>query len=346
MAQRKIESELANVILNCHLDANRRANHQKMLSQASKVVFKISSGLFKQSTDQFRNNFFRLFNLQVAIPEELIETLQVKDKVKILSYLFCKYFRKKEIQNLYEQFLKNVDFQNIYPDSRAKKTIIAEEQSLKPKISDMLSSNSKVTDNSRNLNPVIDDLPQDIKISDLFAGSEDNSFNLTVIRKILVLLVHHSSLFHLYLKIKTNTLRQSSFDPDKTQKMQDILASQCLDDKLPFKISESLVHLPFAELVKLVSISDIQRFVALANVQFLERQVSRKVVMKADDGTLLQFEMTVFEKENLFLAKFKRKDERIKFVFKSIRKQLTNRFRSQFKNGLNVEQIKSKFNKK
>ena len=347
-AQGKMKSELANVITNSLLKISERDNHQKMLTQASKVVFKISDTLFKQPIPQFRNNFFRLFNTQVMIPDKLMDSLEVKDRVKILCYLFCKYFRKREIQNLYEPFLESVNFKKICPDSRSKKSGSFEKQysNVTCRNNTDATPPSRETGNSRNLNPVLESLPQDIKISELFQGSQDSCDNLAVLRKVLILLIHHSSLFDLYLHLKTGTLLPNSFDAEEVSKLQNILHTRAFDENLPFKISKNLIHAPFADLVKMVSISKLQRFIALANVQFEEKQINRNVITKSSSNTRLQFEMTVFEKENLFLAKFKRKDERIKFVFKSIRKQLYNRFRNLVKGELTGEQIKNKFNQK
>ena len=346
-AESKMKSELANVITNSLVKISKRDNHEKMLTQASEVVFKISDTLFKQPIPQFRNNFFRLFNTQVMIPDKLMDSLEIKDRVKILCYLFCKYFRKREIQNLYEPFLESVNFKKICPDSRSKKSGSFDTQSSNNKYGDTTGAfpPSFETGSSTNLNPLLENLPQDIKISELFEGSQNSCSNLAVLRKVLILLIHHSSLFDLYLHLKTGTHLPNSFHSEEISKMENILSSQTLNENLPFKISENLIYAPFSDLVKMVSISKLQRFIALANVQFEEKQINRSVITKTNN-TLLQFEMTVFEKENLFLAKFKRKDERIKFVFKSIRKQLYNRFRNLFKGQLTGEQIKTKFNQK
>lgn len=214
------------------------------------------------------------------------------------------------------------------------------------RMSPSTNTSSNESEKKQRLSPPLNELPTDVKISDLFPNSEENLFNIATLRKLMILFIHHCQVFEMYLAIKTQTGKNLGFETEEISKLEKILILQLTEENLCFKISEDLIKAPFKDLVEMISIARVQKFIALANVQFQGKQINRNVIVRTDSGELKEFEMTLFEKENLLLAKCKRKDERIKFVFKSIRKQIFQRFRNSVKNGVSVDKMRKNFNNK
>jgi hypothetical protein len=337
-AQKTIKENLWNVIRNSLLYDSYKVEHKNILFQTSKIVFQILNTINFSNNISFEKNFFCLFNLQIPIDKNQFKNLSCSSKVKILCYLFCKYFKKSVISTIYETFYEEIDITEICSDNRAKSV-----------------SNSKIifdgTDSLKSKEEIslgheeLQKINKEVDLSLMFPDCSKEKPNYLLIRKLLILLNHQLNLFNDYLLLKLG--KDSGFKSlnRNLQKIKKAVIKQQMNEEV-FKIDQKYLRMNIEELVDAVSINQLQLFVAIANVDFLPKRISKNVYVSMEDSTKLNFEMTVFEREFLLIPKIKRKDEKIKFVFKSIRKQLFNDFKMKSKNNHSVLKTKKNFNSK
>ena len=334
-AQQTIEENLSNVVKNSLLFDSHKSDHKKILFQTNKIVFQILNSINFSNSISFEKNFFRLFNLQVPIDSKLFKNLNCGSKVKIFCYLFCKYFRKNIISLLYESFYEEVNIPEICSDNRSKSTTTSKKYFLD------VSEEPLRGDPQEGLPPVLGK----VDLSSIFPDSKNEVFDWLLIRKLLILLLHQLRLFNDYLRIKLGSVSPFESCRSTVQKLRHCLDNQMMTEE-QFAIDSSLLGLNLAQLVDRISIWDLQLFVALSNVDFLPKRTSKIVCFMNRQKEMKEFEMTIFERDSLLIPKVKRKDEKIKFVFKSIRKQLFNEFKLKSKNNHSVEKTKRLFNNK
>ena len=334
-----IEESLWNVLKNSLLYESSRSNHKSIIQQTIQIVFQILNSINFSNSISFEKNFFRLFNLQVPIDVKLFSNLTQGSKIKILCYLFCKYFKKNIISLLYEDFYDQVNISEICSDNRSKPKRKSDEFFLDV-------SESKNPPGSQPPRPPAEaDVKGAVKLSSIFPNFEDNSFDWLLIRKLMILLVHQLRLFKDYIGLKLGATQDFKSGAETVRKLKACIYNQTLCDE-QFEIDEASLRLSLSELVARVSIRDLQLYVAISNVDFLPKRTTKMVFFVDQKNEKCQFEMTLFERDSLLLPKIKRKDEKIKFVFKSIRKQLFNEFKLQSKNNNSVSKTKKLFNAK
>jgi hypothetical protein len=335
-AKTTIEQNLWNVLKNSLLFDSSKQNHKDIVNQTSKIVFQILNSINFSNNISFEKNFFRLFNLQIPIDKKLFFNLHYGSKIKILCYLFCKYFKKNIISLLYEEFYEDVNIPEICSDNRSK--------AMSSSVYFLDVSESKEKQLAKENKSYLE-IQNKINLSTIFPNTEDNQLNWLLIRKLIILLIQHLALFKDYLKIKLRD--ETNFQNNKTtiEKLKSIIESQMMCED-QFEIDTSLLKLNLVDLVNKVSISDLQLYVALSNVDFLPKNTSKRVFFLNEQKEKNEFEMTQFERESILMPKIKRKDEKIKFVFKSIRKQLFNEFKLKSKNNHSVSKTKQLFNTK
>ena len=337
-AKTTIEKNLWNVLKNSLLFGSSKETHKNIINQTTKIVFQILNSINFSNNISFEKNFFRLFNLQIPIDKKLFFNLNYGSKIKILCYLFCKYFKKNIISLLYEDFYEDVNIPEICSDNRSKINSSS--------IYFLDVSESKDQHMSRiKINDSFTEIKNKISLSSIFTNTEDDRINWLLIRKLIILLIQHLDLFKDYLKIKLKEERDFHCPETTIEKLKSIIESQMMCED-QFEINESLLQLNLVDLIDRVSIVDLQLYVALSNVDFLPKNTSKRVNFLNNKNEKKEFEMTQFERDSILMPKIKRKDEKIKFVFKSIRKQLFNEFKLKSKNNHSVSKTKKLFNTK
>ena len=307
-----VEQSIQNVLVNSPIFTSTKAHHKGIIRQLLRVIREMLTSINFKNMISFESNFFKLMNLQVPIDPAVFAKLKLGSRIKIFCYLFCKYFRKNRISALYAPFYRDV---------------------ATPFSSDQNLASGEACDD-----------PEQTIVASIFWNYSPSRFDLRLLRKLLILLVQHLDLVADYLTLKSGKggFRQCAQNVERLKKC---IQSQSLP-KEPFAVDESVVALGLEELVQRVSIEDIQQYIVVSNVEVSCRKNSKEVRFTGKDNKLSEFKMTFFENENLLLPKVKRKDEKIKYVFKSIRKQLYNRFRFRSKSNFAVAKIKRQFNRK
>lgn len=331
-AQFNIEQSLFNVYQNCWLFESQSQKHIKMLHQTSREIFKIKNTLKWNTVFSLKKNYFKLFNLQIPLSSSLVDCLDISTKIKTHIYIFVKFFNVKLISQLFEDFMTQINLNqfasNIQPD----------------KITDQ-HSNEFLKNKALNEKEIS---CLDLQMKDIFyeKNNESNKENILFLKKILILMNHQLRLFKDYISIKTeNKNAKFYFNDNIIKRLKLIIERQELDFE-QFTIQEELLSYSFSELISLIKIEDIQFFIILGNTDFLPKRNTKKIKYRNEIGILKEFELTLFEKENLLLPKIKRKDEKIKFVFKSIRKQLYNKLKKKTKKEISANKLKKMFNEK
>lgn len=337
-AQQTLKENLWNVIRNSLLYDSYKIEHKNILFQTSKIVFQILNTINFSNNISFEKNFFCLFNLQIPIDLRFFKNLSPNSKVKILCYLFCKYFKKGIISTIYEDFYEEVSISEICSDNRAKSNI----NSKIFYVDIQGSKESAREETEEKVFPHLNQIENEIDIETIFPDCQNNSNDYILIRKLLILLIHQINLFKDYLRIKLG--EDSGFKSPKSsiRKLRQTIINQQMNDTL-FSIDPTYLLMSIPQLLDTVSIRDVQLYVAISNVDYIPKRISKIVHFVMEDKKV-NFEMTIFERDFILIPKIKRKDEKIKFVFKSIRKQLFNDFKMKSKNNHSVLKIKKMFN--
>jgi hypothetical protein len=338
-AKNTIKQNIWNVLKNSLLFASSKQTHKDIIDQTTKIVFHILNSINFSNSISFEKNFFRLFNLQVPIDTKLFSNLNDGSKIKILCYLFCKYFKKNIISLLYEDFYEEINIPEICSDNRSK---------LVPSSSVYFLDGSESKYQSNMGTKVVKstyEVSNKVNMSSIFSNTKNNHLDWILIRKLIILLIEHLKLFKDYLKIKQGLKNNFQSQPSTIEKLTYCIESQIMCED-QFEIDFSLLKLNLIDLINKVSIRDLQLYVALSNVDFLPKNASKKVHYLNEQNEKKEFEMTMFERDSILIPKIKRKDEKIKFVFKSIRKQLFNEFKLKSKNNHSVSKTKELFNTK
>lgn len=338
-ARTTIEESLWNVLKNSRLHASTQQTHKDTLLQTAQVVFQILNSINFSNSISFEKNFFRLFNLQVPVDAKLFSSLTVGCQLKIVCYLFCKYFKKDFVSLLFEDFYSDVSISEICADNRSKAKRTSEDFFLDVSESHEPAPPASVREAAE---PQVE---TPLKLSTIFTDCEDSPFDWRLVRKLVILLLHQLRLFKDYLTVKTNSQESFLNPPETIRKLRLCISTQSLCDE-QFAVDRECLGLTLPELLARVSIRDLQLFVAVSNADFEPKRTSKTVYFVDAHNCKRQLDMTLFERDSLLLPKTKRKDEKIKFVFKSIRKQLFNDFKLQSKNNHSVSEAKRLFNQK
>lgn len=204
-----------------------------------------------------------------------------------------------------------------------------------------------------------------INFSELFeldsnGNSEDFKFLVKMmIRKILIQCIMFLSLKEIYLWVKDN--RQKLLNPNLIDerifqrnliKMRQMVLTQSFLN-FSFYIDSTLLTLSIEELTARINFAHLQSFIVLSQVEFIPNKKSKAVQFlnpESLEDTVtcdpLTIKITLEERENILCGKQKRKDERIKFVFKTLRKTLIKTYKNKTKHTDKIEDLKKRFNLK
>lgn len=167
------------------------------------------------------------------------------------------------------------------------------------------------------------------------------------------------SLKELFLFVKNNNhplTNRYHIEPVIFQQNLDKMRHMILSESYPnftFLVDSNLLKLNIKNLVQRVNLAQLQNFIVLSQIEFLPNKKSKTITFfnpeNLEGGPAerpIRVNITFEERENILCGKQKRKDERIKFVFKTLRKTLIKAFKEKTKHTDKIEDLKNRFNSK
>lgn len=312
--EEKIEKMLFNIFENTILKNLQNIRNKNFKNQIIFQILKIySSDLFSLQKN-FSSNFFKWFNLGLPIPHDLFQEISISNKTKLLTYLFSKYINLSQVQYLY-----NI---NLHQKVDEHKNLDLDEF-------------------------IMPDLHNYLKIQSL----EETKSNQIFLKKILSLLIHQLNIFKIYLDLKSNENKNdqnkiSDFLNEQKNTLIDYINFQ-EDIKKNFLYDQNLKKESFESLVNKIDIRDLQIYIIISNISFsCGLKKKSKIVHYVKDDIKYSFNLSKFERDFLLGGKPKRKDEKNKFVFRSVRKKILFKFKWSLKKKINLKKIKRLFNDK
>ena len=163
------------------------------------------------------------------------------------------------------------------------------------------------------------------------------------IKIILILIKNQMRLFECYIKVKELKLTESP-DPFEN-KIIDVINHDRFSKKI---INIQIDELEINNIIDQISFDDFQLYMIIFNVNSSMNNkhcnmyyVPVQFIRENKNVSLNMYEL---EREILFGRKNKKKDEKNKFVFRSIRKYILDSFKKKFKKHITLKKFKSKFN--
>ena len=271
----QIEDLLYNIFQNTFLkscEEDNLKNDEKKIKnfkhQITNNIFKIYSSKEFSLKKNFTSNFFKWFNLGIPIPKDLFDKISLKDKIKLLCYIFCKYINTTQIQYL---FNVSLNFERELEDTVPFDLYVER------------------------------DIPNYIKYQTILETKKSQLF----LKRILSMIIHQIELFHKYLHLKKNL---ASFDStellnslQETEKNLFYYVKQQEDIKKGFFFNQELEKESFVFLVNKINIIDLQLLIIISNISFDGDYKERKkkiFYQLADEKS--EFNMTKFERDFFF----------------------------------------------
>lgn len=306
---------LFNVLENSVINFNESFSYNNYQTQTIKTIHKLLKTIPFNTALEIKNNFFKIFNIQIPIKQETFNLLSISNQIKIYIYFFGKHFNRKNFFSIYESFMPEIDLVEIM----------------------------KTLNNYTNINYDNRYYIEDPDIYNIFNEQNNKTINMLIIKKTIICIIQHLTTFHDFIKIKSENSKKYRSCKNNFENLKKIIYLQELGEK-ELKINTDLLQLPLNQLIKMISIQEFQLFISISNVDFLPKRNSRVVSYLDENENNINFELSIFEREFIFCSKVKRKDEKIKFVFKSIRKQLYILFSHKHRNNIAASKLKQLFN--